>query len=406
MSEKFEKIINLNKEFQEVIMLESEKNYSLIQSFSIKYNKEVQKLPYRFNILSQFKVNENTHSALLQQLFSYKENGSFNALKSFLTFLNKEDDEFQFDCAQIINPKITVEQHRIDLLITEKGKYAIIIENKIHYAIEQKSQVERYIEKCKNLGFNESQIYILYLTGTGGEPSQYSFNKSRDTFVKEKRYLPISFYQHIYKWLKIYEPQIKNKEVVFKSAVIQYIDYLEVLLQLPNSYKEMNTQLNMFLKNKLELNNKSAIESLSIIDEKIAEISQLQTQLQNLKEENTINFFREWKEKIQSDFEDVQIVENFEKEKNYPNVGVLLSYKGKKFSILIEKEKDTIYYGFGKHFASDMLEEEITAFLTPIKNKVELKEGVWWYGYKYSTYEEIYEEFKSLFRLLEAELEL
>lgn len=398
MSKQFEKIINLNKEFQEVILLEIENNYSLIQNFSVEYDKEVKKLPYRFNVFNQLKTNENAHSNLLQQLFLYQKEGNFDALKSFLAFINKEDNTFYFDCTQVMNPEITVERHRIDLLITEKNKYAIIVENKIHYAIDQENQIERYIEKCKNLGFSQEQIYVLYLTRYGGKPAKYSFNKSEEALVKAKKYLSISFHNHIYKWLKQYGQEVEDNEIVFKSAITQYIDHLEFLLQIPNTYQKMNTQLNKFLKSKLELDGKPAIESLSVIDEKIDEISKLQLQLQNLKEENTRSFFREWEEKIKTDFKDFAIVKSFEKERSYPNIGVLFNYKGQNFSVLIEREKESgrVYYGFGRHYASENLKEEIREFLRPLTEKEQLELSSWWYGYKYSSYEAIYGEFKHL----------
>jgi hypothetical protein len=71
-----------------------------------------------------------------------------------LDFINNENKHnFSFDTNIIKKPILTYEKMRIDGLIKENNKYAIIIENKIHNAIEQEHQIGRYIEKCKKIGF-------------------------------------------------------------------------------------------------------------------------------------------------------------------------------------------------------------------------------------------------------------
>ncbi len=379
-------------------MNELDKTLSLIDNFSNECDKEIEKLPYRFNLLSRLKPNENAHSFLLKQLFSYQKGNDYKPLKSFLHFLvETEKGKFEFDCDKIVNPIITAEKHRVDILITEKNKYAIIIENKIHYAVEQENQIERYIEKCKNIGFKESQIYVLYLTRIGGEPTQFSLNKSREVFSKEKRYLPISFDKHIYTWLERYGEEIDEKEIIYKSAVIQYLSYLEELLQKHNSYIEMNKQLNTFLSNQLGLQNKSALERLSIINEEINKISTLQSQLQNLKNENKVFFLKEWKEQLEKDFPNLVKVEDFESNTNFLKIGVLLSYKNSNFSVLIEQEGENFNVGFSIHQSNELKNEEVKSFLTPIIIRNSLIETYWWYGVKtFSNYTIVYSELKNL----------
>ncbi len=379
-----------------------DRNNSLICEFSTKYDEEKKKLPYRFNVFNHLRTNENAHSAILQQLFSYPKN-NFHALQSFLEFLQKENKtEFQFDCSQIVEPKITTEHHRIDVLIAEKGKYAIIIENKIHYAVEQENQMERYIEKCKNLGFNETQIYILYLTRFGGEPSNFSLNKSRNLFQKGKRYLPISFNVHIYDWLKEYLKKIDNTEDIFKSAIIQYLDHLEELLQKPK-YEKMNTELNKFLTEKLALGNKNTQEKKSIIDEKISEIENIKIQLYYLKEENEMYFFFEKREEqIKKEFPNYEIINTFKEDQKYPKLGIFLKHNNCKFSALIEIEKESksIYFGFGWHFSEEQNNNNFKNFLHPLMKSHSLTIGnsEWWYGKKFSNYESVYSEFKNLLK--------
>ena len=132
---------------------------SLIDKFSILYSKEFNKLPYRLNLLDDLTTNENAHSKFLIRLLQYKP-----ALPHFLNYLMESYSSFEFDIELINEPILTWEKMRIDGLIKESRKYAIIIENKIHNAEEQEHQIGRYIEKCKSIGFRVNQIFILYLT--------------------------------------------------------------------------------------------------------------------------------------------------------------------------------------------------------------------------------------------------
>ena len=59
----------------------------------------------------------------------------------------------------IRNPQITVEKRRIDLWIRERGKYAVIIENKVRDADDKIKQIERYIDMTIEEDYNEENIY-------------------------------------------------------------------------------------------------------------------------------------------------------------------------------------------------------------------------------------------------------
>lgn len=88
-------ILALNEDFQEFIfdkkLARISENSSLLTDFSMIYEEESSKLPFRTNLLDSFNVNENAHSRLLISLLKYKF-----ALCHFLEFL-KEKKKLNFD---------------------------------------------------------------------------------------------------------------------------------------------------------------------------------------------------------------------------------------------------------------------------------------------------------------------
>ena len=197
---------------------------NLLDKFSFVYDSEINKLPYRLNLLDDLSTNENAHSKFLIRLLQHQP-----ALINFINFINNdESNNFTFDVSIIKKPILTYEKLRIDGLIKENNKYAIIIENKIHNAIEQEHQIGRYINKCKSIGFSVEQIFVIYLTRTERD------NHSEQTWGNEyslsnfnKRYSKLSYKSKILPWLESYLGTLSLKEELIKSAVIQYIDHLK-----------------------------------------------------------------------------------------------------------------------------------------------------------------------------------
>lgn len=128
----------------------------LAENYRSKREEKLGELPFLYNVLEEVRVNENAHTRLLMRLLKYTP-----ALLSFLTWLKEKYTSF--DPPKVDKPKITAEKHRIDGLIQEEEKYAIIIENKVCGAVEQEGQLGRYIDECEKLGYDQSDIYILYL---------------------------------------------------------------------------------------------------------------------------------------------------------------------------------------------------------------------------------------------------
>ena len=271
----------------------------LANEFSIHYTKLKQNLPYHINVIDELHVNENANSRILSSLLQYEEGGDFPLLKSFIDFCLP--DYWEID---VLRPIITTEEQRIDFLIREKNKYAIIFENKIYDAVLQKNQLARYIQKMRSEGFEDRQIHVVFLPPKYYEPDICSWQEPQifcDTCDRSScrigespllremfkdRFKVITFREDIINWLKKETlPNCKYKEVYLYSAMMQYVDYLEGYFDLRTINKKMNMELKDFLFEKLQLNNLTEEEKIKVIDEKIKEIDSLQNNIKNIKED-------------------------------------------------------------------------------------------------------------------------
>lgn len=220
-----------------------------IKSFQKAYEKEEDKLPYHFNVIDQLHANENAHSRILQQLLLYERNKSYPFLNSFINKFIPEE-------IILTTPDVTHNKELIDLFIIDSNKnFACIIENKIHGAIDQEKQIERYITTAKNK--NCDNIYVIYLTRDGSKQvSDISFTKEAKNALNYQdnnnsgNFIPINYKNDILPWLK--DDIINNclyKEQKMIAGIIQYIDHLEGMFNMRKDKKEMNEEIIINLKN-------------------------------------------------------------------------------------------------------------------------------------------------------------
>lgn len=152
--------------------------------------------------------------------------------------------------------------------------YSIIFENKIFNAVDQESQLSRYIEKTKELshGYKDSEIFVIYLSQAGQEPADQTWGDYKETF--QTRYLNLSFKNDVLPWLKEdVLPNIRLKDIYLHSAVLQYIDYLEGMFFLRNSNDKLLMDLTDLLKKGLNLeDSKGPVENYQIIQSKINDL--------------------------------------------------------------------------------------------------------------------------------------
>lgn len=382
----------------------------LVEKYHSKREEKLGELPFRYNVLEEVRVNENAHTRLLMRLLEYTP-----ALLSFLAWLEKK---YTFHAPKVDKPKITAEKHRIDGLIQEERKYAIIIENKVCGAVEQEGQLGRYIDKCRELLYDQSSIYILYLFNRpGNDPSPQTWGKYKaENF--EGRYLVLSYKQDIIPWLKTFLKKHKGTEEktkVLREGVAQYLDYLRLLFKI-DRYTTMKSELTQFLENELKLG--SFQEPIALLEDKLKSIDELRAEVKRL-----LKYYRikAWGKDTEREYRSAKVFIDAEIGKRYTKFGIHYQLEGARFVALAEYdiEEDYVLVGLGCHQGASekRLSNLIKAFENGPKKEDKPAKG-WktksqynklWYGWYKVEPEEAMAKFNELVRYLEsieAEMEL
>lgn len=357
---------------------------SLCEAMSKKWQKEQEKLPYHINIIDLLGANENAHSRILNHLLQQHSHKRFEILESLLNYIAEIHQNFKLT---ICFPSVTTQKDNIDILIKDKT-YAIIFENKIHNAVDQETQLSRYIEQVGRMGYKKEQIYILYLPRDDGKtPNDNSWGKYKEMF--KDRYMNLTYRDHILPWLRDrLLPEIRIKDIYLKSCIEQYVDHLEGLFSLRKIQENMNQELKKEIFELLGLNASSA-NNHSIISEKINEINQVRDQLTMIRAEIEKEYWIEWTKRIQTDFPDLELMHAIN-DRNFPKLGVKLCWNNINFCVLIEQavHSNDIYYGIGRHYASEHIHQELKKFLSPLIDG--FKSSPWWYGWKNTSFKDGY----------------
>lgn len=175
----------------------------------------------RFNIFRICGVNhyENTHSSILAELLNPQGSHSLKNqfLDAFLETIGKSFTLKDFDTTNAtVHTEYVTDNGRIDILIKDHKKNAIIIENKI-YACDQHEQLKRYDSSAKK-HFEHYQIY--YLTLFGCEASEQS--------AGDVIYHTISYAETIIQWLDKCIALAVRLPLV-RETLIQYSNHIKQL---------------------------------------------------------------------------------------------------------------------------------------------------------------------------------
>ena len=135
--------------------------------------------------------------------------------------------------------KVYKEYENIDIYITDGAKH-IILENKIN-AGDQEAQIKRYIETIQKENDGEADIYVLFLSKKGQEPSDYSLSglKIEGGKILEKngnevaKFKAVSYNKEIMEWLDSCLDEAGN--LVNLVAVIS--QYKNVIEKIYGTYK-------------------------------------------------------------------------------------------------------------------------------------------------------------------------
>ena len=230
-------IVELRKIVEPVLLQYCEQiaeNAELASVLGKYYEEQKEALPYHINVIDELHANENAHTRILLQLLKYKEIGKRVILSSFIKLLPGFDSE----SVDIDKAQIDFNRDFIDGLIERDKEYAIIIENKIHWAVDQDKQIERYVETEINRGIPADKIWVVYLTRDGQKKVEsYSLTKKTKDILAE-RFVEMDYCHHILPWLKEkILPNCRLKEEWLVSAIKQYVDHLEGLFDLRDSSK-------------------------------------------------------------------------------------------------------------------------------------------------------------------------
>lgn len=237
--------------------------------------------PFHLNVISaaaRGRLKETAHSIILHDLLHHPI-----ILSSFLEdIVGIEADTFSI--SDIEYP----DRDRIDLSLRSKNKY-LIIENKVNSAEEQKGQLYRYVSQAEKT-HNKDDIIILYLT-----PSSYMaptiYSRSKDGSGDEEDYRTVdtdritikSYKYDIIAWLKQLADNyqiINESEPYLKSAVLQYIDYLEEYFQTKDEYQKLHKMIEKELKNVLGIEESQSLQSqIEILTDKKTSLERLLSEI-------------------------------------------------------------------------------------------------------------------------------
>ncbi len=383
--------------------------YDIIQDVK---QEERKKVPYRFNVLIDANPLEPDVSKMLAGFFMQKTNGEYRILKSFVkTFWG---DSL---ATMIANPTISTEEpvkgdYRIDILVYEKDKYAIVLENKIWDAIDQPHQLANYIDAMlsSRYGFDKEQVYVAYLPKTNDhEPSLNSWKSQvgggsyKDKF--QDRYRLLDFTEKILPWLESSKAvQGISDNPHFEHSRFLFIDFLKRKLDLDSIDKMEQKEIEKKLKEHLYTDDAVADTGklLQMID-KLPRIpmDEIVKRLKVLRKDRTKAAMQQWINKLQIDYPDYVIHNDIGG--RHMAVGVHIPYGDihEFFLVFIwnYQNKDSISVGIA-------LTKEGTPYRKEIEPKVEelvhrkkgFIKGHEWLFYKFVSYEEAYPLLQELVR--------
>ena len=385
--------------------------YDIIQDVK---EEEKKKLPYRLNVLIDANPLEPDVSKMLAGFFMQKTNGDYRILKSFIkTFWG---DSL---AAMITNPTFSTEEtvkgdYRIDILIYEKEKYAIVLENKIWDAPDQPHQLANYIDAMlsSRYGFGKEQVYVAYLPKTNDhEPSLNSW-KSQEGGCSyknefEERYRLLDFTEKILPWLESSKAvqEISNNPH-FEYSRFLFIDFLKRKLDLDSIDKMEQKEIEKKLKERLYTEDAVADASklLQMID-KLPKIpmDEVVKRLSVLRKDRTKAAMQQWLNKLEADYPDYAIHDD--RCGAHMAVGVHVPYKElhEFFVVFIWNfhSKESISVGIALTKEGSPYRKEVEPKVEElVRGKKGFLQGHEWLFYKYVSYEEAYPLLQELVREL------
>lgn len=246
MQSLFDKICLLNQAYKR---LEDEKGES--------YN--------LFKVIDMTSNETSVHSAFLADLLNPK--GLHHMGDTFLRLFTNEflnGMSFSTETAIVerekyIGPVTATTGGRLDIIVTDADRTAIIIENKI-YASDQENQLIRYHNYAEK-NTSEHKLFYLSLDGTVHDEDKTAKHDNKE-LIEEEHYFTISYESDILKWLEQCREKVVDKPLI-REGISHYINLIKHLTNQTMS-KEMEKDLKDLI-----LENPKYIQNLGIIREAI-----------------------------------------------------------------------------------------------------------------------------------------
>lgn len=290
---------------------------------------------YLLNLLDMLYASETATSKIITSILNYQVNHEFVLCRMFINYFLVPKG---FNMQWFSSPCITAETDRIDICIQEKGKYAIIIENKLKGARFQRNQIARYIGKMRREGFKDEQIFVIILPryidsklfdhinqSVWRLPSDWdSPNQERNCRWESdavscqcdgdrdktcegceidlrRKFAPRTLIldKPFPNWLEdCCLPILGKREQVLASAIVQFADYLKGIYN-----NRINNKLNMeivdFLRNELLKDESLSLAGQAkLIEAKQAELEVLKEGLKKLRHSVYTDLIKQWYENL------------------------------------------------------------------------------------------------------------
>ena len=354
-------------------------------------------VPYHLNLIDELHINENGHSRILYKLLEYRNpNGDYIFLKSLLKYISKNCEAFEKIC--VTNPKITQELCRIDLWVRDRaGGYAIIFENKVYNATDQEAQIARYIECTQSNGYPLDKIFVVYMPQMDDkDPVDDSWGEYKEVFAS--RYVKFSFRDGVLPWLKSEVlPSIPDKDKLLKSAIEQYVDYLEGLFKQRESDKQLYIMIENYIKEKLGLNDDPFVNKQEL-ERKIEELDKVRQYLVKMKDDYKTQIFEQWNEKLKQDFPDEWILTKDSRGSYIENNQITIGDKNILLSLYYENDSVNIEVNSSP---KSELDEMVAQKISPILREIEMNKDSNKYGNKQVDWNSAYDVFTKMIRKIE-----
>lgn len=218
-----------------------------------------------FKVIDMTSNETSVHSAFLADLLNPK--GLHHMGDTFLRLFTDEflnDMSFSTETAVVerekyIGPVTATTGGRLDIIVTDTDKKAIIIENKI-YASDQENQLIRYHNYAET-NTSEHKLFYLSLDGTVHDKDKTAKHDNKE-LIEEEHYFTISYESDILKWLELCREKVVDKPLI-REGISHYINLIKHLTNQTIS-KEMEKDLKNLI-----LENPKFIQNLGIIREAI-----------------------------------------------------------------------------------------------------------------------------------------